>query len=223
MSESVADQLQQEIVDAGAVPGTKLATEARLAERFQVSRTVVREAARHLVQRGLVTVAPGRGMMVAAFDGRLIAEQLGVQMQISGGSFPQLLELRLALEVQISTAAAQSPSPEMLDRLEELISGGRQLLDDSGPLDVPAFLEADIGFHEVLAQESGNPFFTLVCQPVNHALREHYMRQEGYPSSAERTLEEHLLILQALRRQDTFAARQATEQHLTRLFISEGE
>lgn len=223
LSERIADELQHEILADGAVPGTRLPTEAQLVERYQVSRTVVREAARHLVQRGLVTVAPGRGMVVAAFDGRLIAEQFALQMQVSEGSFTQLLELRLALEVQVSTAAAQSASPEHLEGLGQLISRGRELMEDSEELNTAEFLDADIRFHELLTEATGNPFFTLVCRPINQFLREHYTLQDRYPSSAERTLEEHALILQALKHQDTFAARQATEQHLMRLFATEGE
>src|SRR3954447_14512152 len=93
LPEVVADALQQEILKAGLNAGDRLPTEPELAESYGVSRTVVREAARLLAQRGLVTVRPGRGMTVAEVDGRVIAEQYGLLMRLSDGTFAQLLEL----------------------------------------------------------------------------------------------------------------------------------
>ncbi len=83
LSDVVAQTLQDEIL--GLAVGERLPTEAELAERFEVSRTVVREATRLLVQRGLVAVSPGRGMTVAAVDGSVIAEQYGLLLRLSEG------------------------------------------------------------------------------------------------------------------------------------------
>lgn len=199
------------------VPGRRLATEVELAEQYGVSRTVVREAAKLLVQRGLVSVSPGRGMVVAEFDGAHIAEQFSILMLASDGTFEQLLELRLALEVQIATAAARNPSAEVLQRLEDSVRAGERVVAGAEGVDSDAYLDADMTFHEVLAEASGNPFFDLVCRPINSFLRSHYRHRESYPSDPHRTLEEHREILDALRRQDTFGARQATEEHLRRL------
>jgi DNA-binding FadR family transcriptional regulator len=196
----------------GAQPNHRLPTEVDLVERYDVSRTVIREAAKLLVQRGLVTVAPGRGMVVAEFDGKFIAEQFALLMQSSHGTFDQLLELRLALEVQMATIAAQRRTPDLLDRLEATIVAGRGCVDDR-----EEFLESDMSFHELLAQAGGNPYFELISRPINQFLRSHYHRRAGYPSDPLRTLEEHLEILNALRRQDTLGARHATEEHLRRL------
>jgi GntR family transcriptional repressor for pyruvate dehydrogenase complex len=205
LSERIADELQTEILRGGLVPNLRLATEVELMERYSVSRTVVREAAKLLEQRGLVSVAPGRGMVVAAFDGARIAEQFSILMLASDGTFGHLLELRLALELQVTTAAAACATAEDLDRLAGSITDGS------------AFLDADMNFHEALARASGNPFFDLVCRPINSFLRTHYQHREGYPSSPSSTLTEHEEILQNLRRRDTYGARKAAEEHLRRL------
>lgn len=217
LSERIADELQLAIVRDGFVPGQRLPTETALMERFGVSRTVVREAAKLLVQRGLVSVAPGRGMIVAEFDGGQIAEQFSLVMMASDGTFEQLLELRLALEVQVATAAARVATPELLDRLDDSIRVGQSVADEDGPIDAEAFLDADMTFHEVLAEASGNPFFDLACRPINTFLRSHYQHRDHYPSDPGRSLDEHREILDALRVHDTFRARQATEEHLRRL------
>jgi len=211
----IADQLQEEIVHARLPPEHRLPTEVELAERYSVSRTVVREAARLLVERGLVTVKPGRGMVVAEFDGRFIAEQFAFWMRASNGSFDQLLDLRLALEVQMATAAAERQRGELIAAMQETITRGAAAVDDRS-----AFLDADLGFHELLAEASDNPFFDLVSKPINAFLRSHYEHRSTYPSDPRRTLEEHQEILRAIAERDTLGARHAMEEHLRRLLRS---
>ena len=217
LSERIADDLQRSIVEEGLIPNRRLSTEAELVEHYGVSRQVIREAARILVQRGLVTVAPGRGMLVADFDGAQIAEQFSLLMLASNGTFEQLLDLRLAVEVQVATSAAREASQQDIDVMTRLIEDGRQLVESEGELDTEAFLESDLGFHEALAHACGNPFFQLVCHPINSFLRSHYSHREQYPSSPTDTLSEHTEILRALADGDTFFAHQAMHEHLRRL------
>jgi DNA-binding FadR family transcriptional regulator len=83
--------------------------------------------------------------------------------------------------------------------------------------DTTAFLDADLGFHEALAEACGNPFLQLVCQPINMFLRSHYSHRDLYPSSPEETLGEHEEILRSIAAGDTFHAHQAMQEHLRRL------
>ncbi|MFC5826118.1 FadR/GntR family transcriptional regulator [Nonomuraea insulae] len=212
LPEVIADRLQREIVETGAQPDDRLPTEVELVERYGVSRTVVREAARLLVQRGLVTVTPGRGMVVARFDGKLISEQFAMLMQASNGTFDQLLELRLAIEVQMAVLAAEGQVVHLIAAMQETIDRGEASIDER-----ERFLEFDMAFHELLAESSGNPYFGLVSKPINEFMRSHYRNRASYPSDPRRTLEEHTEILSAIRRGDTFGARHATEEHLRRL------
>lgn len=215
LPEALADSLQQDILSAHLTVGDRLPSEPELAQRFGVSRTVVREAARLLVQRGLVAVSPGRGMTVAKFDGRLIAEQYALLLQLSDGTFEQLLELRLVLEVEMSALAAARRSEEDIEAMRaannrlELAAGSRL-----------EFLEADLAFHELMAKATHNPFFGLMAEPINGFLREAYGHGPGYPSQAQQTIEEHAEIADAIAAGDPAAAKYATEQHLRRVVRS---
>ena len=60
----VASQHEAEVLSGGLEPGTKLPSERELALRLGVSRPLVREALRSLVERGLVEISPGRGAFV---------------------------------------------------------------------------------------------------------------------------------------------------------------
>ena len=61
----IAQALSAEIGPGRLAPGTKLPTEAQLAERFGVNRHTVRRALEFLVRNGLVRVEQGRGSFVA--------------------------------------------------------------------------------------------------------------------------------------------------------------
>ena len=210
LSDTVAQALQEDILGLSA--GDRLSTEAELVERFGVSRTVIREATRLLVQRGLVTVSPGRGTTVAPVNGSVIAEQYGLLLRLGGGSFEQLMELRLALEVEMAALAAARRTPEQLAGLNE-INQRLQAADPSGS----EFLTADLAFHEGIADASGNPFFGLVMRPVNTFLADTYSTGEGYPSEAGKTVREHLEIARAIEAGDPARARFAAEDHLRRV------
>jgi len=54
--DAVADYIEREIVSGHLSPGTKLPSERQLADRFGISRPIVREALRALVERNLIEV-----------------------------------------------------------------------------------------------------------------------------------------------------------------------
>lgn len=213
LSEVVADELQAELLSARAAPGTRLPTEPELCERFGVGRSVIREAARLLVQRGLVTVRAGRGMVVADFSGDAMADQVMVTLQQSVGSFAQLLELRLVLEVEMSVLASERRSEQHLEAMRACIAtSGAELSGDR-----QRFLKADLEFHLAVAHASGNPFFPVMVQAINVFLRRIYSAGTAYPSEAAHTVHEHQQMCEAIESRDVGQARLATEHHLRRI------
>ncbi|RKT89041.1 DNA-binding transcriptional regulator, FadR family [Saccharopolyspora antimicrobica] len=210
LPEALADTLQEEILELA--PGDRLPTEAEIAGRFDVSRTVVRETARLLVQRGLVTVKPGRGMTVAEFDGRLIADQYALLLRLSQGTFEQLQEIRLVLEVEMAVFAAARRTDRHLIAMREANQRLAAADQERGE-----FLDADLAFHEIVAEASGNPFFALVIRPINGFLREAYRKGPGYSVEACHTVQEHVEIAEAISAGDPSRARFATENHLRRI------
>src|ERR1700733_7922770 len=76
LSERVVPEIQRMIVEEYAEPLSKLPNEAALAERFQVSRIVIREAMKVLQDRGVVEVRAGRGTLTLACKPDLVRESL---------------------------------------------------------------------------------------------------------------------------------------------------
>ena len=79
------------------------------------------------------------------------------------------------------------------------------------------FLDADLAFHELVAEASGNLFFGLVIRPINGFLREAYRTGPGYTGEAGHTVQEHVEIAAAIDSGDPSRARFAVENHLRRI------
>lgn len=150
-----SDEVLAVLVDAirGGLyePGDLLPRERDLAERLEVSRTVLRAAIDVLRQAGVVSVRRGNaGGIVVASTANLAQVLAGIQ----GGTRADLrsvLEARRPLELASSLLAANQMTAEIAAELQRLVAMLEPLLDQPGE-----FYEADIRFHLRVGELSGN-------------------------------------------------------------------
>jgi DNA-binding GntR family transcriptional regulator len=136
LRERALEALRTAITSGQYRPGDHLGEE-ELAGRLGVSRGTVREALRHLQQEGLVTAA-ARGMLRVH--------------SLSPGEIRDLFQVRGALEGLAVTLLIASPRKnEAVVRLRKALSD----LDDPDH-DFSAHIDADLGFHLLLCQLTGN-------------------------------------------------------------------
>lgn len=209
LSDLVVERLQEYIRERGLQPGDSLPTEQRLVAEYGVSRTVIREAVRVLIQRGLVNVSPGRGMTVAKPSIEGLAYQLTATLRTDEASSFQLFELRELLEPAIAKAAALARTEEDIEKLELFLQRTEENLNDS-----EICVTCDIAFHQGLAEATHNPFYALVTLPVAVVLDQTYRRAMSYVSHHPATIQEHRSILDAVIAQDAAAAEAASLNHL---------
>ncbi|HEY0541771.1 MAG TPA: FadR/GntR family transcriptional regulator [Actinoallomurus sp.] len=212
LPEVVAEHIQSDLLSRRLVAGDQLPTEAALAEQYDVSRTVVREAARLLEQRGLVDIRPGRGMVVAALDGAPIAAHYSLLLRTGSAAFEQLMEARFIVETDMTALAAERRTDEDLAEMHSALDAARR-----GSGDYEAFLQEDLRFHAAVARASHNLLLALFTDPVNACLRESYREPLAYLARQSTTLKEHEAILAAIEAQDAGAARAAAHAHLERV------
>src|SRR6478735_8794364 len=79
--DELAHILEEEIVSGERAIGTKLPSERQLSEQYGVSRPIVREALRSLVERSLVDIHPGRGAFVRAIHSTGAASHMSVVLR----------------------------------------------------------------------------------------------------------------------------------------------
>src|SRR5437773_526672 len=117
LSEQLAESLASDIREGRLVAGSKLPSEAELAERTGVSRTVVREAISRLKSLGMVDARQGSGVFVKA-GGTFRPLQFDPQVMHSLEAVVHMVEVRRALEGEAAALAAQRRSTADLRRIK---------------------------------------------------------------------------------------------------------
>lgn len=212
LPEVVADRIEKFILDGKIQPGEKLPTEPMLSDMYDVSRQVVREAARLLEHRGIVSIRAGRGMVAAEVTTEGIANIYQLFLRFNPENFSELLEVRRVLEPGIAAVAATQRTDEDIASLQKLLSSAR--LQSS---DYELCLALDLEFHNHVSGAAHNRFLSALADPVNIALRESYADPIAYLASLENTFVEHQAILDAIIAKNPEAASLATLAHLTRI------
>ncbi|CAN5173336.1 FadR/GntR family transcriptional regulator [soil metagenome] len=212
LSDVIADRLQDHILTEQLSPGTSLPTEFELMKQYGVGRSAVREAAKVLVQRGLVDVRPGKGMTVAAPLGDAVTKQLITHLRMSQASPAQLFEVRELLETAIARSAATHRSDEDLADLRRILHEA-----DVAPENPITYTQLDLGFHQGLARATKNPFYVLVVSAIFLLLRDPSLAPLRYSTNRKLTQAEHREILAALESGDADEAAIAGLRHLKRV------
>ena len=213
LSDLAAERMRRLILDDRLRPGDPLPTQQELMERYGVSRTVIREAVRSLVQQGLIKVQPGRGMTVNAPTMDALVQQLTVLLRTNQTTVHQLFELRILLEPAIAAAAAREHTPDDQLILEEILAEAERSMQD-----VRAFLEYDLAFNRALAEATHNPFYVVAAMPIETVLKNTYHVALGFMQPHYiHTVKEHRHILDAVIARDSEGAALASRRHLERV------
>ncbi|MEQ8652833.1 MAG: FadR/GntR family transcriptional regulator [Kiloniellales bacterium] len=210
LTEEIAGVLRERVSNGLMAPGDRLPSEQQLAESFEVSRTVIREAMSRLKFEGLIDTRQGLGAFVAESlpHARLDTEDIAKKQRI-----PSVFELRVALEPTSAALAAQRRSKSELKQLERHLLALRKSVEtgEGGP-------EADTAFHLTIAEASGNALFVSLTSFIQSTLRAgmqlshaNTARVEGGPA---RVQNEHEVIYWAIHDQDPNAAAEAMSDHL---------
>lgn len=211
LADQVASALEAEIRAGRIQAGDKLPTEAVLAQQFEVSRTVVREAISRLKSLGLVDSRQGSGVYVQAPG--IEPLQFDLAHAASREAVMQIVEVRRALESEVAELAAQRRTPDdvaairtAMQRIGEAVKAG----GDGA--------EEDVEFHRAIARAAGNPFLisTLdyLARFLSGATRVTRANEARRSDFAQAVTREHERIVAAIEAGDPAGARQAATEHM---------
>jgi DNA-binding GntR family transcriptional regulator len=195
--QTVYDALRQSIVDLTFEPGAPL-DEVTLAERFDMSRTPVREALVRLAAEGLVTQLPNRNTIVAPID---------------FGRLPVYFEA-LTLMYRVTTRlAAGTRTTQQLKVMRGYQAAYAQAVED---VDVPGMIGHNRDFHVAIAEAGGNPYFTgLFTRLLDEGRR--ILRLYYYPSFDDQLprkyVDEHDAMVGAIEARDLALSELLAAQH----------
>jgi GntR family transcriptional repressor for pyruvate dehydrogenase complex len=211
----VMQQIQHLIVTGELKPGDKLPSEAELCEQFGVSRTVIREATRSLVERGLLSAEPGRGTFVTEISCEDVWASFGLFVKASDISIKNLAEIRELLEVKIAELAAERATQEDIVKLEQAIEEMEQNIES-----VEAFIRSDLGFHVALAEATRNAMFLCLIGFVVEEIQDVRRTSALGLAQAKTAQNHHRAILKCVEARDGEGAADAMRHHLQHVMRS---
>lgn len=217
LREQVVDEIGNEIVSGRLKPGDFLPSEDVLLGRYDVSRTVLREALNVLAGKGILDARPKRGTRVrprhewSQLDPVVLGWQRGVQPDTAAeDGRDALMEVRRIVEPGAAALAAQRGTDVDFEAIRDAYAAMEQAGDSA-----ETFMEADLAFHTACLFAAKNDLLA----PVAHAIRSEMMaslRITNRDPEANRTiaLPLHKAILDAILAHDPEAAAAAMKRHL---------
>ncbi|HJV47635.1 MAG TPA: FadR/GntR family transcriptional regulator [Holophagaceae bacterium] len=220
--EEIVDQIKHLIAEGKLKPGDKLLAERDLADRFQVSRASVREAIRTLEMLGIIDIRPGEGTFVRGTETDDIIRPLAMFLAVERNSLLDMFEMRRIFETATASLAAQRATFEELDQIESMLANMRERLNLQ---DSEKGEEFDAAFHYAVAEATHNSLLTKLFKTVSEefAKANSVARRQLYQDNvqnAQRIIDQHSEILQAIR---SGSPQKASEAMLAHLTFAEGE
>jgi DNA-binding GntR family transcriptional regulator len=185
--------------------GGSLLTEGEVAEAVGVSRTPVREAMLRLSAEGLLRLYPKRGALVVSLGADEVRD---------------ILEARELIETHAIELVLDLADDALLDELEERLADMRRYVRRH---DVQGFIQADREFHRTIVAAGGNEILTKLYDSLrDRQLLMGAVLMRGAPGRPASAVDEHALILQAMRAGDRAGLRQAVMAHLAKVSTNAG-
>ncbi len=208
MARNLAQAIGIAIAGGDFPEGSKMPHEPDLAERFSVSRTVVREAIRHLVAKGMIDVKPRAGTRVLPKDSwNLLDEDVVMwtfQAGVSTGDYAELNEVRCVFEPAAAEIAARRASPQAKARISEAYS--KMAATAENPQE---FVYADAMFHMEILQACENRYLSNLRNVLFAGLLSSIHKTNTNVELNNLSLPLHKSVEMAIVAGDTAAARHA--------------
>lgn len=210
-------QLGVAIVGGDYAEGTILPSDTELLQRFEVSRTVLREALKTLAAKGMIEARARIGTRVLPrrrwnlFDADVLAWHFETGPDVE--FLRSLSEIRIGVELESAALAAQRRSDE---QAEALIACAKRMGEATS---AEQFARTDLEFHRTVAEASGNPFMASISALVELALTAAFTISSPVEDAAAMvgTVKAHGRIAEAIKAGDASEAREAMKA-----VISEG-
>lgn len=189
------DEIKRSILTGEMSSGSRLVV-TKLAEKYQVSRTPLREALRQLQKEGL-----------------LVQDHLGLKVvRLDQKDFEELCHCRLLLEKEIAEFIIHDISDETLAKAGKVLDKAEYIVKEE--YDLKKFLDHNAKFHEILIHASTNKRLIQLLETVRSLLILYRAKAIVYSGKREEINKEHRTILNAFIERDLEKARIAIEEHL---------
>lgn len=172
--------------------------ESDLCQETGLGRTPVREAVQQLASEGLISIRPRKGTFVS---------------DINFLDFENLLEARIMLETHVIRRLTDTITPKQTEKLRMLFVDVPELIDKG---DITGLLVIERSFHQSLVSFLENPYLDSMSEHIYDLVERTWQLsfRRRTKSGLTSTLNEHLVILDALEKGDVNAAEKVTLDHI---------
>lgn len=195
LAEVVTARLRREIVEGEFDLGQAL-SESKIAARYGVSRTPVREAFACLGLEGLVRTEPQQGTFVFTID---------------RAQFAQISEARSILETAALRLANERGRGDLVRDWQRHVDGMTRALRDR---DAKAYSRFDGDFHQALFMLAANPFLIAAGQAFSAKVAAVRNRLGAQPEHMAKSYDQHVELLALIERSEVEAAAALLEHHI---------
>lgn len=210
--EDVAAQIEEAIISGSLAEGENLSSERDLMESFGVGRPAVREALLLLERTGLVQLTTGgRARIIRPTVSVLVNQLAGTAKHFlaSPGGEESFQDARRLFEAAIARNAAEIATDSDISQLRTALEANRAALDD-----MAAFERTDVAFHFALARIGDNPVFAALHGGIAGWLSMQRHISLRVVGAAERALQSHEAIFEAVANRKSEEAWRAMDDHL---------
>lgn len=195
-------------------PGDKLPSERMFSEKFEVSRSTVRQAIQKLEFYGILKSIPQSGTFVANIGVIAMNRMIEDILRLEEPDFKSLVETRILLELKSVRLAA-------LRRTEEDLLQMRLALDayKNKVLQAEDAVQEDLLFHLAIAKACGNStintFMLTITPEIITNFEKYHVCDKGL---AQREIKEHEEIFDAIKTQNPKLAKAKMKEHFKVLY-----
>ncbi|MGY6649929.1 FadR/GntR family transcriptional regulator [Wenyingzhuangia sp. IMCC45574] len=194
--------------------GDKLPSERMLSEKFEVSRSNIREAIQLLEFYGLLKSKPQSGTFIADIGPIALNGMINDILRLEDPDFRSLVETRIMLELKTVGLAAQRRTEEQLQQIEDALLAYKEKV-----LNGENAVQEDLLFHLAIAQATGNStmntFMLMITPNIITNFEKYHVCDKG---QSVKGIQEHQDIYDAIKEQESEKARVMMKVHFGVLY-----
>ncbi|MBN8997421.1 MAG: FadR family transcriptional regulator [Rhizobiales bacterium] len=199
------------ILSGDLAPGEALPNEATWADQLGVSRTILREATKVLISKGLLESRPKTGTRVRPAEAWNLLDPDVLTWQLERRPrerfVREIFELRRAFEPSVAALAASRASPAELREMAEVLD----LMEEAGD-DGQRFIGPDTRFHRIILEAAHNGMLRSLSGIIDTALTLSMYLSLDNPRGQRHAMPLHRAIHRAFLRRDPKAAHAAMDR-----------
>jgi len=208
----VLTELVNSIVSGELREGELLPPEEILLQRFQVSRTTLRETLQHMVAQGLIRSKPRTGTVIQPRSSWNLLDPIVLSAALRHNRdrkfYDNLVDARLLIEPEAAELAARNGSPRALAAIGSAFA---DMVDSEGR-DTESWSIADLAFHTAIIEASENWVYRQFIVAIRAALMASFQMTNRASQSHAEAIELHRRVYEAIQRRQPEKAKQAMQE-----------